>query len=46
VLGAIWAWLILSENPGMESLLGGAVVLGALAFNYMAGGKNRQVVRL
>ncbi len=44
VLGATWAWLILSENPGMESLLGGAVVLGALAFNYLAGGKSSRAV--
>lgn len=41
VLGTTWAWLILSENPGLESLLGGAVVLGALAFNSLAGWKNR-----
>lgn len=41
VLGTTWAWLILSENPGLESLLGGAMVLSALAFNSLAGWKSR-----
>jgi len=40
VLGTTWAWLIISENPGMESLLGGALVIGALAFNSLAGWKS------
>ena len=39
VLGASWAWMILSENPGLESLLGGAMVIGALVFNSLAGWK-------
>jgi len=36
VLGSAWAWMILSENPGPESLLGGALVIGALVFNSLA----------
>ena len=39
VLGSAWAWMILSENPGPKSLLGGAIVIGALAFNSLAGWK-------
>ena len=31
VLGPIWVWLALGENPGLPSLLGGAIVLAALA---------------
>ncbi len=46
VLGATWAWIILSENPGMESLLGGAVVLGALAFNSLAGWKSSRPMQV
>ncbi|MEA1928710.1 MAG: DMT family transporter [Candidatus Auribacterota bacterium] len=37
VLGTTWAWMILSEIPGPESLLGGVIVIGALAFNSLAG---------
>lgn len=44
VLGTTWAWLILAENPGLESLLGGAVVIGALACNSLAGWKHRRVI--
>ena len=39
VLGATWAWLFLAENPGLKSLLGGALVIGALVFNSWAGWK-------
>jgi drug/metabolite transporter (DMT)-like permease len=31
VLGPVWVWLALGENPGLPSLVGGAVVLAALA---------------
>jgi drug/metabolite transporter (DMT)-like permease len=31
VLGPVWVWLALGENPGLPSLVGGAVVLVALA---------------
>lgn len=30
VLGPLWVWLALGENPGVASLLGGALILGAL----------------
>lgn len=31
ILGPIWVWLAIGESPGPLSLVGGAVVLGALA---------------
>ena len=33
VLGTLWAWLFAGETPGTATLLGGFVVLAALAFN-------------
>jgi len=45
VLGSTWAWMILSEIPGLESLLGGAMVIGALVFNALAGWKNSQATK-
>ncbi|RZI40245.1 DMT family transporter [Herbaspirillum sp. HC18] len=37
LLGPIWAWLWAAEVPSQETLVGGAVVLGALVFNELAG---------
>ena len=31
VLGPVWVWLALGENPGLPSVLGGTIVLAALA---------------
>jgi drug/metabolite transporter (DMT)-like permease len=36
VLGPVWVWLALGENPGLPSLLGGAIVLAALAGHTLA----------
>src|SRR5216683_2925421 len=36
VLGPVWVWLALGENPGLPSLGGGAVVLAALAGHTLA----------
>ena len=36
VLGPIWAWLGAGENPARATLLGGAIVLAALAGNEVA----------
>ncbi|WP_153138880.1 DMT family transporter [Paraburkholderia agricolaris] len=33
VLGPVWIWLVLGERPSAFCLIGGAVVLSALAFN-------------
>jgi drug/metabolite transporter (DMT)-like permease len=37
VLGPLWAWLGAGETPGRATLVGGAVVVGALFFNQIAG---------
>lgn len=36
LLGPLWTWLGAGEVPGNETLIGGAVVLGALVFNELA----------
>jgi drug/metabolite transporter (DMT)-like permease len=36
VLGPVWVWLAIGENPGLPSLLGGAIVLAALAAHTLA----------
>ena len=30
VLGPLWVWIFLSEQPGAATLAGGAIVLGAV----------------
>jgi drug/metabolite transporter (DMT)-like permease len=36
LLGPIWVWLFLSESASSNTLIGGAVLLAALAFNAVA----------
>jgi drug/metabolite transporter (DMT)-like permease len=36
VLGPLWVWMAVGEEPGRATLVGGAVVLGALAANELA----------
>jgi drug/metabolite transporter (DMT)-like permease len=36
VLGPVWVWLALGENPGAPSVVGGVVVLAALAGHAVA----------
>ena len=36
MLGPVWDWLAIGENPGVPSLLGGAIVLAALAGHTLA----------
>jgi drug/metabolite transporter (DMT)-like permease len=36
VLGPFWVWLVMSEVPVPAAVVGGAVVIGALAFNSVA----------
>ena len=36
VLGPLWVWLAVGEEPGRATLIGGAVVIGALAANELA----------
>ena len=37
VLGPVWVWLALGENPGVYSLVGGAIVLATLVANTALG---------
>jgi drug/metabolite transporter (DMT)-like permease len=37
LFGTLWAWLGAGETPTTATLVGGAVVLGALVFNELAG---------
>jgi hypothetical protein len=36
LLGPLWAWLGAGETPSYGTLVGGAIVLGALALNELA----------
>jgi len=36
VLGPLWVWMALGEVPTGTALIGGAIVIGALAFNSIA----------
>lgn len=36
VLGPVWVWVILDEHPGGAALVGGSLVLGALAVHTVA----------
>lgn len=33
ILGPIWVWLVFAENPGVHTLVGGAIILSTLALN-------------
>jgi drug/metabolite transporter (DMT)-like permease len=37
VLGPLWVWIFLSEQPGVTTLVGGAIVLGAVVLQASAG---------
>ena len=41
VLGPIWVWLFLGETAGLYTLLGGAVLLAAIAGNALSGLRRR-----
>jgi DME family drug/metabolite transporter len=41
VLGPFWTWLAIGEEPTQGTLIGGAVLIGALAFNTLAGMRAR-----
>jgi drug/metabolite transporter (DMT)-like permease len=46
VLGPLWAWLGAGEVPARATLLGGAVVIGALLFNELAGFRRIMAAKL
>ena len=43
VLGPLWVWVFLSEQPGVGTLLGGVVVLGAVAIQATGGAVEQRV---
>lgn len=42
LLAPFWVWLAFSENPGRATIVGGAIVLGAIIFHLSRGGRRRQ----
>lgn len=46
VLGPLWAWLGAGERPGGSTIQGGALVLGALAFNEWLAQRERRAAPL
>jgi drug/metabolite transporter (DMT)-like permease len=43
VLGPLWVWFAVGEDPGRATLVGGAVVLGALAANELAASRTQRL---
>jgi drug/metabolite transporter (DMT)-like permease len=43
VLGPLWVWIFLSEQPGVATLVGGAIVLGAVAIQAGTGAEPQPV---
>jgi drug/metabolite transporter (DMT)-like permease len=41
VLGPFWVWLFLGETAGVFTLLGGGVLLAAIAGNALSGLRNK-----
>ena len=35
ILGPLWVWIALAEDPGVRTLVGGAIVVGTLAVNTL-----------
>ncbi|MDY0882699.1 DMT family transporter [Dongia soli] len=44
ILGPVWVFLFLGENPGIHAVIGGLMVLGAVAWNTIA--ESRRVQRV
>ena len=42
VLAPLWVWLVLGETASRATLLGGAIILGAVAGNALRGGRGRR----
>ena len=43
ILGPLWVWLILGETAGIYTLLGGAILLAAIAGNALSGLRRKPV---
>ena len=35
VLGPLWVWLVMGEEPSVNALIGGAIVITALVMNFV-----------
>lgn len=46
VLGPVWVWLVLGETVGTTTLLGGAILLGAIIGNAVSGTRRRAPVHM
>jgi drug/metabolite transporter (DMT)-like permease len=44
IMGPLWTWLFASEIPTTATLIGGAIVIGALLLNEVVPGKQRHLV--
>ena len=44
-LGPIWAWVFIDEVPGDQTLVGGALILGAIMLHGLAGLAQRRTAR-
>jgi len=43
LLGVLWAWLLIGEQPGAAALYGGGIVLAALVLNEISTMRNKPV---
>jgi drug/metabolite transporter (DMT)-like permease len=43
VLGPIWVWLVLGETAAVATLIGGAILMSAIAFNALTGLRRKPV---
>ena len=46
VLGPVWVWLVLGENASVNTLIGGSVLLAAIAGNALSGTRRRAPVHM
>ena len=46
ILGPLWVWLVFAEQPGVNTLVGGAIVLSTLAINTVWALRYRPVLSL
>jgi len=42
VFGPIWVWLVVNEVPHLETLIGGAILLGAITANALTGMRRKR----
>ena len=40
IIGPIWVWLVIKEQPSLETILGGAVIIATIAVNSFIKLKN------